>query len=59
VAFEHSPAGGTVTRWTDTLVVRVESGRAVVADVIHGGDWEFATKGSLTSVLRAELGAGH
>lgn len=58
VALEHAPAGGTPTSWTDTLVVRLQDGRAVVADVRFGGTWDFAVKGSLVGVLKAELGEG-
>jgi hypothetical protein len=41
--------------WTDHVVVRSESGRLVVADVEYGGDWAFASKGSLLSSLREGL----
>ncbi|MFM7230583.1 MAG: hypothetical protein ACKO3S_01200 [bacterium] len=58
VALEHAPAGGTPTTWTDTLVVRMQDGRPVVADIVYGGHWDFALKGSLAGVLRTELGDG-
>lgn len=58
IALEHAPAGGTPTSWTDTLVVRLQDGRPVVADVRFGGTWDFALKGSLVGVLKAELGDG-
>ncbi|MFM7627498.1 MAG: hypothetical protein ACKO7G_13765 [Gammaproteobacteria bacterium] len=49
-------AGGKATTWTDTALLREENGRFVVADIVFGGDWDFANKGSMTSALRAGLG---
>lgn len=48
-------AGRSVT-WTDTVLLREENGRFVVADIAFGGDWDFANKGSMVSALRAGLG---
>jgi len=50
------PAGGKATTWTDTVLLREENGRFVVADIAFGGDWDFANKGSMISALRAGLG---
>jgi hypothetical protein len=51
-------AGGKSTTWTDTVLLREENGRFVVADIAFGGDWDFANKGSLVAALRAGLGEG-
>ncbi len=59
VALEHAPAGTPATRWTDTLIVRMEAGRPVVCDVRFGGTWDFASKGSLLAGLRRDLGGAH
>lgn len=48
-------AGKSVT-WTDTVLLREENGRFVVADIAFGGDWDFANKGSMVTALRAGLG---
>lgn len=50
--------GGKATTWTDTVLLREEDGRFVVADIAFGGDWDFANKGSLVAALRAGLGEG-
>jgi hypothetical protein len=47
--WDKSPPPAT---WTDTILVREEHGRAVVADVLYGGDWPFANRGSLVAWLR-------
>lgn len=49
-------AGGKATTWTDTVLLREENGRFVVADIAFGGDWDFANKGSMVAALRAGLG---
>jgi|GEM_PF-23289 len=49
-------AGGKATTWTDTVLLREENGRFVVADIVFGGGWDFANKGSMLSALRAGLG---
>lgn len=54
VALSYQAAGST-TDWTDTVVVARESGQWVVTDVIYGGAWDFALRGSLVANLRAEL----
>ena len=59
VALEHAPAGTPPTRWTDTLLVRIEAGRPVVCDVRFDGTWDFASKGSLLARLRRDLGGAH
>lgn len=41
--------------WTDTIVVREEGGRLVIADIRYGGTWDFAKRGSLVASLRATL----
>ena len=42
--------------WTDLVVVTTERGRAVIDDIEYGGQWGFASKGSLRSSLAAALG---
>lgn len=49
-------AGGKATTWTDTVLLREENGRFVVADIAFGGDWDFANKGGMVAALRAGLG---
>jgi hypothetical protein len=48
--------GGEPTTWTDTVLLREENGRFVVADIAFGGGWDFANKGSMVAALRAGLG---
>jgi hypothetical protein len=48
--------GGKATTWTDTVLLREENGRFVVTDILFGGGWDFANKGSLLAGLRAGLG---
>jgi hypothetical protein len=55
---DPATAGGTPTTWTDTVLLREENGRFVVADIAFGGAWDFANKGSLVAALRAGLGDG-
>jgi len=43
--------------WTDTVLVRAEGGRWVVADVVYGGTWDFANQGGLVASLRDALAA--
>ena len=43
------------TEWTDTVVLREESGRFVVTDIAFGGSWDFANKGTMRDALRAGL----
>lgn len=59
VTLTHAPdasVGGKPTTWTDTVLLREENGRFVVADIAFGGDWDFANKGSMLAALRAGLG---
>jgi hypothetical protein len=51
VRFTYDKASPPVT-WTDIAVVKSESGRWVVADVIYGGQWDFASKGTLLHALQ-------
>jgi hypothetical protein len=55
---DPATGGGTPTTWTDTVLLREENGRFVVADIAFGGGWDFANKGSLVAALRAGLGEG-
>ena len=50
------PTAGKATTWTDTVLLREENGRFVVADIAFGGGWDFANKGSMLAALRAALG---
>lgn len=50
------PAAGKPVTWTDTVLLREENGRFVVADIAFGGAWDFANKGSMLAALRAGLG---
>jgi hypothetical protein len=43
--------------WTDTVVLVQEDGAWKVADVIYGGDWDFANRGRLTETLDAVAAA--
>jgi len=54
VAFTHVAPGGS-TDWTDTVIVAKEAGGWVVVDLIYGGDWDFAMRGSLVANLRSGL----
>lgn len=54
VQFTDRRATPAVT-WSDTVVVIEEEGRLVVADVLYGGTWDFANRGSLLETLHANL----
>jgi hypothetical protein len=56
VQFSDSRPEPDVT-WTDTVVVEEEEGRLVVADVLYGGAWDFANRGSLLETLHGGLHA--
>ena len=53
---DPAAGGGEPTTWTDTVLLREENGRFVVADIAFGGGWDFANKGSMVAALRAGLG---
>lgn len=44
-----------VVSWTDKAVVKIENGKAVIADIEYGGNWEFGNKGTLVSMLKNAL----
>lgn len=52
VAMRHGE-GEAATRWTDTLVMRLDDGIWCLADVEYGGDWPLANKGRLGAALQA------
>lgn len=52
VAMRHGD-GGKASRWTDTLVLRLDEGIWCLADVEYGGDWPMANKGRLGAALQA------
>jgi len=55
VAFQYRPAFLPATseqHWADTAVVVVQRGKWVVSDVIYGGTWDFAQKGTLVGALQ-------
>jgi hypothetical protein len=54
VRFTYDPSPPPVT-WTDQVILKTEEGRLVVSDVVYGGDWQFANKGTLVSSLRAAV----
>lgn len=47
-----SKQGDTVTRWTDTLLLRQVNGRWLIEDICYGGNWAFAPKGLLSEMLK-------
>lgn len=47
--------GNPAVVWTDHVLLRSEQGRFVVSDIQYGGTWDFATKGTLLTSLRAAL----
>ena len=53
---DPAAGGGEPTTWTDTVLLREENGRFVVADIAFGGGWDFANKGTMVASLRAGLG---
>jgi hypothetical protein len=53
---DPAAGGGEPATWTDTVLLREENGRFVVADIAFGGGWDFANKGRLVASLRAGLG---
>ena len=54
VRFTYDRVPPSIT-WIDTVVVVEEDGRLVVGDVVYGGDWAYANRGSLLGTLRASL----
>ena len=44
-------SGDQARRWKDTIELRLDEGIWCVEDVAYGGDWPFANKGRLSSVL--------
>jgi len=54
VQFSDDRATPAVT-WTDTVAIVEEAGRLVVADVVYGGTWDFANRGSLLETLHGNL----
>ena len=53
---DPAAGGGEPAIWTDTVLLREEYGRFVVADIAFGGGWDFANKGTMVASLRAGLG---
>lgn len=51
VRFDHDDGGGKHTIWTDTTVLVPHDTTWVVDDIIYGGTWPFAQKGTLREVL--------
>ncbi|MFZ4683495.1 MAG: hypothetical protein ACOYMS_13390 [Terrimicrobiaceae bacterium] len=49
----HADPSGSA-RWTDTLILRQTARGWLVDDVIYGGNWPFAPKGSLVEALTSE-----
>ena len=52
---DPAAGGGEPATWTDTVLLREENGRFVVADIAFGGGWDFANKGTMIAALRAGL----
>ncbi|MBX3496318.1 MAG: hypothetical protein KF769_08760 [Parvibaculum sp.] len=42
-------------QWTDRVVLVSDNGRWMVDDIRYGGDWDFASKGSLQPMLKAVI----
>ncbi|MEQ8281280.1 MAG: hypothetical protein RIC04_00425 [Parvibaculum sp.] len=42
-------------QWTDRVVLVSDNGRWMVDDIRYGGDWDFASKGSLQPTLKAVI----
>jgi hypothetical protein len=54
VRMTYNGASPAVT-WTDRVVLVQQNGRYVIDDIEYGGNWDFATKGTLRSTLVAAL----
>lgn len=50
------PAGGEPARWTDTVMLVQEDQVWVVDDIVYGGQWDFATRGRLQTLLENVVG---
>ena len=48
-------AGDEPVQWTDRVVLVSDNGRWMVDDIRYGGDWDFASKGSLQPTLKAVI----
>jgi hypothetical protein len=44
----------TVTKWQDAVLVQSQEGALLIDDFEFLGDWDFAQKGRLSEILRAE-----
>ncbi len=55
VRLEHAGSTPPLT-WSDTVVLIRERDRYVIDDVIYGGDWAFAARGTLRAGLASALG---
>lgn len=42
-------------QWTDRVVLVASGGRWAVDDIVYGGDWDFAPKGTLQQLLRGVI----
>ena len=42
-------------QWTDRVVLVAADGRWAVDDIVYGGDWDFAPKGTLQQLLRGVI----
>lgn len=50
------PAGGKPANWTDTAVLVLQDQAWVVDDIVYGGQWDFATRGRLQTLLENDIG---
>lgn len=57
VRFTYDRAQPAVA-WTDVVVVKSERGHWVVADIVYGGNWDFANRGTLLAVLEPAVRSG-
>ena len=56
VRMTHNGANPPTT-WIDHVVLIQQRGRYVIDDIEYGGQWDFASKGTLRSTLVTALGA--
>lgn len=50
------PAGGEPANWTDTVLLVKQDQAWAVDDIAYGGQWDFATRGRLQTLLENDIG---
>lgn len=51
--FEYREPGASqaASTWSDEVILQLVDGRWLIDDFVHGGDWQFTTRGSVKAML--------